>query len=76
MNGWEGQYDRNRRTKGIRSDEQYGCRSDADRDPKRYIVARLEDGLLWYWGSWDDVDKAYEVAEEFDNALVCVKVGE
>lgn len=49
---------------------------NADRDPKRYIVARLVNGLLWYWGSWDDVDKAYEVAEEFDNALVCVKVGE
>ena len=49
---------------------------NASRDSERYIVARLVDGALWYWGSWDDVDKAYEVAEEFDNAIVLTLIGE
>lgn len=33
---------------------------------EKYVVARFdEDGKeLWYWGSWDDVVRAKEVAEE------------
>ena len=37
---------------------------------ERFIVARLDNGSLWYWGSWDNLDDAKSVAEEFDNALI------
>ena len=33
-------------------------------DYKKYVVARYVDGKLWFWGSWDDKDRADEVAEE------------
>jgi len=46
------------------------------RDPKRYIVARLVDGALWFYGSWDDPDRAYEVAGEFENGVVLTRIGE
>lgn len=29
---------------------------------RKYVVARYVDGEFWYWGSWDSIDKATEVA--------------
>lgn len=35
-----------------------------------YIVARLVDGTLWYYGRYSTEYEADTVAEQFDNALV------
>lgn len=37
---------------------------------RQYVVARLVDGKLWYWGSWDDKKSADKVAMEFSNGIV------
>ena len=41
---------------------------------KKYIVARLTDGVLWYWGSWDEIDRANDCMNELNaeqnNAIV------
>lgn len=39
-------------------------------DTEKYIVARLSDGELWYWGSWDDKVTATRVASTFKNGVV------
>ena len=44
-------------------------------NPERYIVARLSNCELWYWGSWDNKEKAEKAAEEFDNGVVVERVG-
>lgn len=38
--------------------------------PRKYIVARMVNGELWYYGSWDELEKAEECKGGFDNALV------
>ena len=40
----------------------------------RYVVVRLVDGELWYYGnySWSDKLRAQEAASEIDNAFVIV----
>lgn len=40
-----------------------------------YIVARLVDNELWHYGRYSTYEKAFDVAEQFENALV-VEVGE
>ena len=35
-----------------------------------YIVARYVDGDLWYYGFYEDVDRAVLVASELGNGLV------
>ena len=35
-----------------------------------YIVARDVDGELWFWGAWDDRNKANEVALELGKGVV------
>lgn len=47
----------------------YNCPSDAD----KYIVCRLSNGELWYWGSYEDESEAIEVADEFENGLVVIR---
>ena len=47
----------------------YNCPNDTD----RYIVARLSNGELWFWGSYDDESEAIEVADEFENGLVVMR---
>lgn len=37
---------------------------------KKYIVARRVDGELWFWGSWDDRDRANEVALEIGGEVI------
>lgn len=36
----------------------------------KYIVARLNDGVLWYWGSWENFDEAFKAAMDFPNGIV------
>lgn len=36
----------------------------------KYIVARRVDGELWFWGAWDDRNKANEVAIEIGGEVV------
>lgn len=36
----------------------------------KYIVARVFNGELWYWGRWDNKETAYEVAAEI-GGVVC-----
>lgn len=35
-----------------------------------FIVARAVDGDLWFWGSWDDEERAHMVAREVDGIVV------
>jgi hypothetical protein len=39
-----------------------------------YVVARVSEGKLWYWGRWDDYDKALEVAKEIDGVILIDEV--
>lgn len=36
----------------------------------RYIVARVADGKLWFWGTWEDREEAERVAAELGNGVV------
>lgn len=36
----------------------------------RFIVARYVDGEYWFWGAWNDRNKANEVAIELGDASV------
>ena len=35
-----------------------------------YIVASAVDGDLWFYGAWNDEDRAYEVAREIGGVVV------
>ena len=35
-----------------------------------YIVASVCDSNLWFYGAWDDEDKAYEVAEVIGGVVI------
>lgn len=37
---------------------------------ERYIVANMVVGELWFWGAWDDPEKAQSVAKEIDGVVV------
>lgn len=37
---------------------------------ERFIVARLSNGGLWYWGSWSNKSEAEKAAMQFDNGIV------
>lgn len=47
----------------------YNCPEDTG----QYIVARLSNGELWYWGTYEDESEAIEVADEFENGLVVMR---
>ena len=36
----------------------------------KYIVARISDGELWYWGRWNEKEKAERVAAEIGAIVV------
>ena len=40
----------------------------------RYIVARLVDGELYYYTSWETEEDAWKAAREWDNAVVVEKI--
>ena len=37
---------------------------------EKYIVARVNEGSLWYWGSWDNKDDADESARNVEGIVV------
>ena len=47
----------------------YNCPDDAE----QYIVVRLSNGELWFWGSYEDESEAIEVADSFENGLVVMR---
>jgi hypothetical protein len=49
----------------------YNCPDDTE----QYIVARLSNGELWFWGSYEDESEAIEVADSFENGLVVMRNG-
>ena len=49
------------------------CNVEAMNVPKdhdKYIVARLNQGKLWYWGSWKDKQLADMAAREMNGIVV------
>lgn len=36
----------------------------------RYIVVRECDKKLWFWGAWDELELADEVAEEINGIVI------
>lgn len=38
----------------------------------KYIVARKIDGELYFWGAWNDKDKASNIAHELGDGIVIV----
>ena len=36
----------------------------------RYVVARVGQGELWFWGSYDDLDRAREVAYMIPDGVI------
>lgn len=44
--------------------------NNLDADHERFVVCRLVDSNLWYWGSWDDSAEAERVARTFENGVV------
>lgn len=44
--------------------------NNLESDHERYVVARIYEDELWFWGSWDDRNAAERVANQFDNAVV------
>lgn len=40
------------------------------KSPKEYIVVRYVENDFWYWGSWDDKNKANEVAKEISGMVI------
>lgn len=42
----------------------------------RYIVARLVDGDLWFWGAYGTMERATEAAESIDGLIVINEEGE
>jgi hypothetical protein len=36
----------------------------------RYVVARMVDGELWFWGSFEDSEKANHTAREIDGVVL------
>lgn len=39
-------------------------------ETEQFVVARLNNGELWYWGSWSDKESAEKVAKTFPNGIV------
>lgn len=37
---------------------------------EHFIVARLRDGKLWYWGSWEEQDLAEKAAKDVKGIVV------
>lgn len=36
----------------------------------RYVVARMVDGELWFWGSFEDIEKANHTAKEIGGVVL------
>lgn len=43
-------------------------------DIEKYVVARVCDGELWFWGTWDDKDKAEKVVNDVENGILLRRI--
>lgn len=41
---------------------------------RKFVVARVSEGELWYWGRWDDYDDALSVAKDIDGVVLIDEV--
>ena len=39
-------------------------------ETEKYIVARLDNAELWYWGSWENRKEAEKITRNFGNAVL------
>ena len=46
------------------------------KDYSPYVVARVVDGELWYWGSWEDEEDAKQAAISIPGTGVWMKMKE
>lgn len=37
---------------------------------RNFVIAKLSDGELWYWGSWNNEEIATQVAKEIGGLIV------
>ena len=37
---------------------------------KEYIVFRIVDGESWFWGTWDEYEKALEASREIEGFVI------
>lgn len=49
---------------------------NVDDDCLDYIVARICDGELWFWGSWDNLEDAKATAKEIDGIVLMRREGD
>lgn len=40
----------------------------------KYVIARVCDGELWFWGTWDDKDEAENVVNDVENGIVLRRI--
>lgn len=44
--------------------------SNMPRKTEKFVVARVVDTRLWYWGSWDNEPQAREIAKIIDGVVL------
>ena len=44
--------------------------NNAPNDVEEYVVARVIDSELWYWGSWNKLEDAEANARQIDGVVV------
>lgn len=41
---------------------------------EKYVVARVCDGELWFWGTWDDKDEAERAVNDVENGILLRRI--
>ena len=49
---------------------------NVDEDCKKYMVARICDREMWYWGSYDTLEDAEKTAEQIDGMVLMMREGD
>ena len=44
--------------------------NNIDAKPEKFMVCRIFQNKLWYYGSWDNEDQANEIAKMLDGIVV------
>ena len=57
------------------------CKVEVNNMPEKvhkFVVARVDtsDMRLWYWGSWEELDRARQAAEEIGGVVLLGEVSE
>jgi hypothetical protein len=43
-------------------------------DIEKYVVAKVCDGELWFWGTWDDKDEAEKAVNDVENGILLRRI--